>query len=126
MASGEVSLRTFGLCITRYRREPTMVFRLARNIRPPCAVRRIDRYNHLRVHCGHHRFSYDVRRNHRAKGRLCNLSTTRHTSSQLHTIFHHPIGYCSGYGVPAAKTGICGCSCTRVFQGKVMEFSPAS
>lgn len=100
-------------------------FRLARNIRPPCAVRRIDRYNHLRVHRGHHRLSYDVRHNHRAKGRLSNLSTTCHTSSQLHTIFHHSIGYCSGYGVPAAKIGICGCSCTRAFQGKVMKFSPS-
>lgn len=104
-------------------------FRLARNIRPPCAVRRIDRYNHLCVSCGHHRLSYDVRRHHRAEGRLSNVSTACHTSGQLRTIFYHSIGYCSGYGVPAAKIGICGCSCTREFQGKVMKvmkFNPAS
>ena len=49
---------------------PRFVFRFARDLRPPCTLRRLYLHDDLRVRCRPPGYPYHVRRNHRAKDRL--------------------------------------------------------
>ncbi len=108
MASGEVRATTPRGVVIAMTFAWRVVFRLAKDLQPPCSVRRLYLHDDLRMCYRPPEYSHHIRRNHRAKGRLCHSRTAHHASLQLCAIFYYPAMSCSGHGIAAAEIGIRG------------------